>query len=217
MKTDAQIQKDVMEELSWDPSITHEHIGVSVNNGIVTLFGTVPTYSEKFSAEAAAQRVLEVKGVVEKIEVKLTESNKRTDEDIARAALDALKWNTRIPANRIKVTVQAGRVELSGDVDWEYQRIAAENAVKYLNGVTWVMNSISIQSKINPTDVKSKIEQALKRSAEREASRINIEVSGSKVILSGSARSLAEVRDAKSAAWSAPGVTQVENNIKIAA
>lgn len=216
MKTDSKIQTDVLNELTWDPSVNQTNIGISVKKGIVTLTGTVPTYTEKLAAEKAAQRVEGVQGVVEKIEVKVLESFQRTDENIARAALEALRWHVQVPDEQIKVVVQQGRVELSGTVEWEFQRAAAEDSVKNLTGVTWVLNNIGIKSKVSPDNVKEKIEEALKRAAEREAKRIKVEVRGGRVTLSGNVRSFAEIRDARGAAWSAPGVTQVVNDLHLA-
>ncbi|MGZ3706092.1 MAG: BON domain-containing protein, partial [Bdellovibrionota bacterium] len=142
--------------------------------------------------------------------------SRRTDSDIAKAALDALKWNVQVPADLVKVNVENGRIELSGEVPWEFQKIAAYETVSNLTGVEWVDNAITIKSRINPANVKEKIEQALKRAAEREASRITIDARGNKVILTGKVRSLAELRDAQGAAWSAPGVNEVESHLKVA-
>lgn len=217
MKTDAQIQEDVLDELKWDPSVTHEHIGVAVSDGVVTLSGFVPTYFEKSSAESAAQRVSGVKAIAEKIEVRYPGSYRREDEAIASAIITAFKWNVQVPDDVIKVKVSKGWVTLTGEVEWEYQRTAAENAVKTLSGVIGVTNSIAIKSKVQVLDVKTKIEDALKRATEREAERIKVSVEGRKVILSGKVRSYAELRDARSAAWSAPGVTDVQDNLVVAA
>jgi osmotically-inducible protein OsmY len=217
MKTDSQIQKDVMDELKWDPSVTHEHIGVSVNNGIVTLTGHVPTYFEKSAAEKATQRVAGVKAIAEEIEVRYAHSYSREDDDIAEAIVTAFKWNTSIPDDLLKVTVSKGWVTLSGEVHWEFQRTAAENAVKPLVGVLGVTNSITLKPMVQAIDVKAKIEQALKRAAELEADRIRVKVSGDKVTLSGNVRSFSERSDARAAAWSAPGVTKVEDTLVVAA
>lgn len=216
MKTDSQIQADVIEELKWDPSVTHEHIGVAVSNGIVTLSGTVPSYAEKWTAEKAAQRVAGAKVVVEDIKVKFFDSYKKDDQDIAAAILNQFKWNIQIPEDQLKVSVEDGWVGLTGEVEWEYQRAAAENAVRNLTGVQGVSNNIKLKAKkIQPSVVKHKIEEALKREAEREARRISVEVRDNKVILTGKVHSNAEREDAKWAAWSAPGVTTVENNLSI--
>lgn len=216
MKSDSQIQQDIIQELSWEPSVTHEHIGVAVANGIVTLTGTIPSYIEKFAAEKAAQRVAGVKAVVEKIEVKIPGAHERADTDIAQAVINQMKWNVQVPDQLIKTSVENGWVKLSGEVEWEYQRTAAESGIRSLTGVKGVSNNISIKlKKVQPEIIKQKIEEALKREAEREARRIAVEVSGGKVTLSGSVHSFAEMQDAKGAAWATPGVTNVENNLHI--
>jgi osmotically-inducible protein OsmY len=216
IKTDSQLQSDVTQELKWDPRVTHEHIGVSVSDGIVTLSGTVPSFFEKSQAESAAQRVEGVKAVVEKIEVKLPGSSLRDDQDIAKALLEEFKWNVQIPDKLIKINVENAWVELSGEVEWDYQRLAAAKAARNLTGVKGVVNNIALKSKkVQPEAIKQKIEEALKRRAEREAHRIAIEVEGNKVILSGKVDNLAEMQDVKWAAWSAPGVINVESNLRI--
>jgi osmotically-inducible protein OsmY len=213
MKTDAQIQKDVMQELTWDASVTHEHIGVAVQDGVVTLSGTVPSYIEKSAAEKAAQRIAGVKAVVEKIDVKLPGSLERDDQDIARAIIDQFRWHSQVPQDLVKVSVRNGWVDLTGEVEWDFQRSAAEAAVRGLLGVKGIVNKIAIKARaIQPAVIKSKIEEALKRAAEREADRIGIEILGTRVILSGKVRSFAELRDVKGAAWSAPGVTSVDDH-----
>lgn len=217
MKSDSQIQSEVIQELRWDPSVKHEHIGVTVADAIVTLSGNVPSYVEKSVAEKAAQRVFGVKAVVEKIEVKLPGSDQRDDQEIAKAVVNQLKWNVQVPDELIKASVENGWVELSGEVEWAYQRAAAEKCVRSLTGVTGVFNKITLKAKkIQPEVIKKKIEEALKREAEREAQRIAIEVQGSKVILSGEVHSFAEMNFAKWAAWSAPGVTSIENKLHLA-
>jgi osmotically-inducible protein OsmY len=216
MKTDSQIQADVIQELKWDPSVTHEHVGVAVSDGIVTLSGTVPTFIEKSSADRATQRVAGVKAVVEKMEVKLPGSFKRDDQDIAKAIINQFKWNVQVPEDQVKASVEDGWVELRGEVEWDFQRTAAENSVRGLSGVKGVTNNISIQEKkVQPEAIKQRIEEALKREAEREAHRIVVEVRGSRVILSGNVHSFREMQDARGAAFSAPGVTSVENNLHI--
>jgi osmotically-inducible protein OsmY len=216
MKTDSQIQSDVMQELNWNPSVTHERIGVAVTDRIVTLSGTVPSYIEKFAAEKAAQRVDGVKAVVEKIEVKIPGSAKRDDQDIAKAIVDQFKWNIQVPDHLIKANVEDGWVKLTGEVEWDYQRTAAEKCIRRLTGIKGVSNNIAIKAKqIQPEVVKQKIQEALKREAALEAKRITVEIKGSKVILNGDVRSFAEMKNAKWAAWSAPGVTAIENNLHI--
>ncbi|MGZ3741238.1 MAG: BON domain-containing protein [Bdellovibrionota bacterium] len=217
MKTDEQIQNDVLEELKFNPSVNHAHIGVSVDQGVVSLYGAVPTYLEKSSAELSALRVKGVKAVVENIEVKLPWEFRRSDDDIAHAAVNALKWHIQVPESQVKVNVEGGHLTLSGEVEWEFQKTAAEGAIKNLTGVSGVTNLISIKSNVSPRDLKEKIELALKRGAENEAKQINVEVHGSKVILSGTVHSFAEGRDACRAAWSAPGVTEVEDKLCVAA
>lgn len=216
MKTDSQIQNDVLQELKWDPSVTHEHIGVSVNEAIVTLTGNVPSYIEKWAAERAAQRVTGVKAVVAKIEVKLPGSQVRDDESLAKTIVEQFKWNVQVPDQLVKTNVEKGWVELTGEVEWDYQRRAAEKCVRGLIGVKGVTNRMSLKAKpIQPDVVKQKIEEALKRKVEREARKIAVKVSGSKVILSGDVSSFREMLSARGAALSAPGVTSVENNLHI--
>jgi osmotically-inducible protein OsmY len=213
MKSDAQIQTDVIQELKWDPSVTHEHVGVAVSDGIVTLSGTVPNYIEKSAAEKAAQRVAGVKAVVEKIEVKVPGSFHKDDEDIAKAIINQFGWHAQVPDELVKASVEKGWVELTGEVEWEYQRRAAEKVVRGLTGVRGLTNKVTIKARVaQPTEIKNKIEQALKRAAEREAEHLNIEVRGTRVLLSGKVRSFAELRDVRGAAWSAPGVTSVDDS-----
>jgi osmotically-inducible protein OsmY len=217
MKNDAQIQTDVIQELKWDPSVTHEHIGISVSDNIVTLSGNVPSYAEKIAAEKAAQRVSGVKAVVEKIEVKIPALHMKDDQDIAKAILNHFRWSVKVPDELIKVSVEKGWVKLVGEVEWEYQRTAAENCARELAGVRGVSNNITLKvTRVQPELVKQKIEEALKREAVHEARRIAVAVNGNTVTLSGEVHSFAEMNDAKWAAWSAPGVTRIENNLRIA-
>lgn len=216
MKTDSRIQTDVMQELKWDPSIHHEKIGVSVTDGVVTLSGSVPSFSEKQAAEKAVQTVAGVKAVVEKIEVKLPGISVRTDQDIAAAVRRALEWDVQVPDKSIKVRVEEGRVELTGEVEWIYQKLAAERCVTGLTGVRLVANRITLkEAAIEPEMVRKRIKEAILRKAENDAKNIAVEVQGHKVLLSGNVRSYVEIQDAKNAAWSAPGVSNVESRLHI--
>ena len=218
MKTDKQLQCDVIDELQYEPSVDATKIGVTVQNGIVSLSGTVANYAETYRAIHAAERVAEVKAVTNGIKVELPSMHQRDDADIAQAVVNALKWHVWVPHDAIKVKVEQGWVTLEGTVDAKFRRESADNAVRYLTGVKGLTNLIIVnQPAINSSEVKTKIENALRRATELEAKDINVEVNGNKVILRGHVRSWAERSDAERAAWAAPGVGQVEDHLTIAA
>jgi osmotically-inducible protein OsmY len=214
---DLELKKSVESELNFEPSINAAEIGVAVKNGVVTLSGRVPSYWEKVAAERAAARVSGVKAVANEVEVRLPGSSQRTDEDIAQATLDTLRWSVLVPHDRIKVKVSKGWVTLEGTVDWQYQKSAAEKAVRKLLGVVGVSNLIEVKPSVSKAEVKSSIEAALKRLAEIDANRIHVDTEDGKVVLTGTVRSWFEREEAERAAWAAPGVRAVEDRIAIAA
>jgi osmotically-inducible protein OsmY len=216
MKSDAQLKKDVEAELDWDPTFDAAHVGVSVKDGVVALSGHLDSYAEKLAAERAAQRVEGVKALAVDIDVRLAPGHQRGDAEIAAAAETALKWHTLVPEDRVKVLVEKGWITLSGEVDWEYQRNHAAKAVRALTGVTGVTNMIALKPQVTPANITHRIQAALQRQAEREAQHIEVVVSGHTVTLKGQVHSWAERNAAQGAAWSAPGITSVINQLRVA-
>jgi len=217
MRSDAQLRSDIVAELSWDPAITATNVGVIVKDGVVTLTGHPSSYAEKYAIERAAQRVKGVKALAIEMPVKLASDYERTDADIAMAVERAIEWNVLVPDDKIHPMVENGWVTLNGEVEWDYQRRAAESAVRDLLGVTGVTNRVIVKPKFTAADVEKKIQEALERQADREAQQIKIEVNGAHVTLSGKVHSWAERKAAQGAAWSAPGVANVINNLLVEA
>ncbi|MDH4468229.1 MAG: BON domain-containing protein [Bacteriovoracaceae bacterium] len=213
-KKDSQLQDDVIKELNWDPSVSESQIAVTVKDGIVSLRGSVPHFYEKSRAELAAQRINGVRAVVDELEVDLMGIHKRSDEEIARVAITALQGSYYVPKD-LKVVVNRGQVTLSGQVDWGHQKNSAANVVRPLMGVMAVINDIEIKPAAKVVDVKNRIEESLKRIAEKEAKGIQVMVNFDRVTLNGIVHTFSEIADAEYAAWSAPGVMAVENNLKL--
>jgi osmotically-inducible protein OsmY len=215
-RTDTQIQADVLAELKWEPRVSPNEIGVMVKDGVVTLTGTVDSYAKRWAAEDAAHRVRGVKAVANDIEVRLSGADERTDKDIAAAAVRALEWDAFVPIDRLDVTVANGWVTIKGEVDWQFQKQDIERVVRRLQGVKGVSNLVTVKTRPTPAELKTKIEEALVRTAKSDAARITVTVDGSKVILNGTVRSWAEKEEAERQAWAAQGVTAVDNRITIA-
>jgi len=216
MKTDLQLQRDVLDELKFEPSIREAEIGIAAKGGVVTLTGFVDSYAQKFSAERTAERVGGVKAVADEIKVKLPGAHQRSDTDIAHATVNALRWDVQVPDDRIKATIEDGWIALEGDVEWQYQKWAAEGAVRNLTGVKGVTNLIAVKPKNASThEVGQKIKDSMRRHAERDADRITIEAKDGRVTLRGSVSSFAERKDAEHAAWQAQGVTSVDDQIAV--
>ncbi len=213
--SDTRLQHNVLAELEWDPSVDASQIGVAAKEGVVTLTGAVTRFADKMTAERVAKRVYSVRAVANDISVKLPGGTERSDTDIAAAAVTALKWDATVPDDRIKLTVRNGHLTLDGDVEWWYQKDAAEHAVRNLTGVRGVTNDIKVKARTKPADIKDKIEAAFRRSAEIDARRVTVETHDGKVILHGCVRSWAEREEAQHAAAAAPGVTAVDNLISV--
>jgi osmotically-inducible protein OsmY len=211
-----QLRQDILDELEFEPSLDAAHIGVAVEKAVVTLTGHVTSYAEKLSAVQAVRRVKGVRAIADEIVVRFPSDRKTADDEIAKRAVDILAWDSTVPANSIQITVRDGLVTLAGDVDWYYQRKAAEDDVRKLHGVTGVTNNIVIKPRIQAENVKSKIEEALKRNAEIEAKAIRVTVQeGNRVVLEGNVHNWDERYAVTTAAWSAPGVRAVENRLAI--
>jgi osmotically-inducible protein OsmY len=217
MKTNTQLQFDVLDELQYEPSVDAAEIGVTAKDGIVTLTGNVKSYVEKWSATRATERVSGVKAVVDELQVRLPDVHLRTDEDLARAVLNALKWDVTVPDDRIKVKVEHGYITLEGTVDYKHQETSAIKAVRNLAGVKGITNLITVKPQATPSEVKRKIEGAFRRTAELDAQRIKVDVHDNKVTLRGIVHSWAERDEAERAAWSAPGIAFVEDKLIVAA
>ena len=217
MKTDLQLHKDVLDEIRWDPRVTETEIGVAAKDGVVTLTGSVETYAQKYAVERDVERVTGVRAVADDLHVRPSGAFLRNDTDIAHSVVNALAWDIEVPAEKITAKVENGWITLKGEVDWNYQKVAAERAVRYLAGVKGISNLIDVKPLVSPVEVKSKIEAALKRNAELDAKSINVETTNGKVILKGHVRSWAERADAEHAAWAAPGVREVDDRLTVTA
>ena len=215
MRTDTQLHKDVIDELSWQPSIRESEIGVSVKDGVVTLSGFVESYAQKKAAERAAEAVSGIRALAEELQVKVPGSLARTDTEIAHQIVSALNWDVEVPKNRVKARVENGWVTLEGDVEWDFQRAAALRAVRFLAGVKGVINLIALTVYASPTDVSQRIKGALRRSAEKSAQLVKVETHEGTVTLRGRVQSWAQREEVERAVWAAPGVKQVDDHIAV--
>jgi len=215
MKSDKQLQHDVLAALEWEPSVNAAQIGIIAKEGVVTLTGSVEYYAEKMAAEGIAKGVHGVMAVANEIEVLIPGAHKRNDAEMAAAALNVLKWDVAVPADHIKVTVRNGWLTLEGNTDWQFQREAAERDVRDLIGVKGVTNQITLKPHVMPSDIKHKIQAAFTRSAVIDSQHVGVEVKDGKIMLEGKVRSWAERDEAQKAAWSAPGVSEVVNHLKV--
>lgn len=217
MKTDSELKHDVQSELLWDPLVPEARIGVAVSDGVVTLTGHLDTYAEKIAARRAVERVSGVKAIAVELDVIPLGIHHRSDTEIAAAVEHALSWNTSVPQDRVKVTVEKGWVTLSGELDWNFQRRAVERMIRPLKGVAGITDNIQIKSLPIPVNLSNRIQDALTRQAVREARRIEIIMDGSVVTLRGHVHSWAERNAAEGATWSAPGVSRVNNELTVEA
>ena len=214
-KSDSQLQNDVMEELVWDPSVGRSEVAVAAKDGVITLAGQVDSYAKRDAAMKAAERVSGVRAIADELTVKIPASFRRTDIDIAHSVAESLKWDIQVPDEKVKARIDGGWVWLDGEVDWEYQRAAAERCVRYLAGVAGVSNNIRIKKVVFAPEVKSRIESALKRNAAVDAAHISVETLDGKVTLRGHVHSWSARSDAERAAWSAPGVVVVQDELTV--
>ena len=215
MISDHKLRQDVLEELDFEPSLDASHIAVGVHDGVVTLSGSVPSYADKLAAERAAKHVFGVRAIAQNLEIRLPSDKKTADDEIAKRAADILRWRVGVPADRITIKVEKGVVTLGGQVDWQFQRKQAENAVHNLTGVLGITNLIRVSARPQTREIKDKIQQALRRSAELDASHVTVHAEGGTVILGRKVHAWYERDLAEQAAWSAPAVTDVEDRIEI--
>ena len=215
MLNNVELQKKVLEAMDWEPSLDATRIGIAASGGVVTLTGQVPSYADRLAAERVVKRIVGVKGLANDLDVRLPGDARRTDTDLATAAVKALEWDVQVPHQRIKPRVADGWITLEGEVEWQFQREAAERAVRHLLGVRGVSNQITLTAKVTPTDLKNRIEAALKRNAELEARKIRVETKGGTVVLDGFVHSWAERDEAERAVWAAPGVMVVEDHLAV--
>ena len=214
MKTDMDLQRDVAAELSWEPRLKEDEIGIAVHDGVVTLTGSVPDYAQRRIAAKAAERVAGVRAVAQELTVKVPDAFRRSDTDLARQIVNALSWDLEVPGT-VKARVEDGWVTLDGQVEWQYQRNAAERALRYLTGVKGITNMVTIKPHASPFDVAQRIKAALHRSAEADARKVQVTATDGTVVLTGTVRSWPERADVERAAWSASGVTAVDDRLAV--
>jgi osmotically-inducible protein OsmY len=210
-----ELQTRVIQALEWEPGLDASRIGVAVTDGVVTLTGQVPSWAERITAEKAIKRMAGVQGIANDLEVHLPSDARRTDTDLVTSALKALEWDVQVPHQRVKVRASEGWLTLEGELDWQYQRAAAERCVRNLIGVRGASNLITLSAKVTPMDLKKRIEESFKRHAELEARGIRVQTTGGRVVLDGAVHSVAERDEAERAVWAAPGVTTVEDHLVI--
>jgi osmotically-inducible protein OsmY len=216
MLNNLELQKKVLDALDWEPSLDATRIGVAASGGVVTLTGQVPSYADRWTAERVIKLMAGVKGLANDLEVRLPGDARRTDTDLASAAVKALEWDVQVPHLKIKLRAADGWITLEGQVEWQFQREAAERAVRHLLGVKGVSNQITLTARVTPADLKNRIEAAFKRTAELEARRIRVETKGGTVVLDGTVHTWAERDEAERAVWAAPGVAAVEDHLAVA-